>query len=151
MYAGHTGDNIMEELFSNVLKQFEKKVSVNEFSPLALAYIGDSVYDVYVRTMIMAQGNKPVSKMHKEATHYVKASEQAKIYHNIENLLTEKEMAVFKRGRNAKSATMPKHAEVTDYRHATGLEALVGYLYLDGQIKRLMELLKAGIQERDEV
>lgn len=137
----------MEKLFNDISKHFGKNISANEYSPLVLAYIGDSVYDVYVRTMIIAKGNKPVNKMHNEATHYVKASEQARIFHSIENLLTEEEMSVFKRGRNAKSATMPKHAEITDYRHATGFEALVGYLYLNGQVDRLMELLDAGIKE----
>jgi ribonuclease-3 family protein len=139
--------NIEKEFFENTIKHnFNKKISANEYSPLVLAYIGDAIYEVYVRTMIISKGNTAVNNMHKEAKKYVKASEQARIYHTIEAILTESEMSVFKRGRNAKSFTVPKNAVLSDYKHATGLEALVGYLYIDGQLERLMELLDKGIQ-----
>ncbi len=135
-------DKIIKSLFKENL---ENNIDVNIYSPLVLAYIGDAIYDVYVRTIIISNGNMSVNKMHEEAKKYVKASEQAKIYHKIENFLTEQEVTIFKRGRNAKSKTIPKNALVSDYRYATGLEALVGYLYIDGQVERLMELLKLGI------
>lgn len=137
-----TTENFLNNLSLNKLG---KNISADEYSPLVLAYIGDAVYEVYVRTMIISKGNMQVNKMHQEAKKYVKASEQAEIYHSIETILTDKEMSIFKRGRNAKSATMPKHALLSDYKHATGLEALVGYLYIDGQLDRLMEILDKGI------
>jgi len=138
--------NIEKQFYEKALKEnFDKNIHANEYSPLVLAYIGDAIYEVYVRTMILSKGNTSVNNMHKEAKKYVKASEQARIYHSIENILTEGEMNVFKRGRNAKSFTVPKNAILSDYKHATGLEALVGYLYIDGQLDRLMELLDKGI------
>lgn len=143
--------NIEKNLYEQVLKHNRhKNISANEYSPLVLAYIGDAIYEIYVRTMIISKGNTSVNNMNKEAKKYVKASEQARIYHNIENVLTEAEMSVFKRGRNAKSFSVPKNAEISDYRHATGLEALVGYLYIDGQVERLMELLDKGINGVEE-
>lgn len=138
--------DIEKEFLENLSQHhFGNFISSNEYSPLVLAYIGDAVYEVYVRTKIISKGNMQVNKMHQESKKYVKASEQARIYHNIENMLTDKEMSIFKRGRNAKSATMPKHALLSDYKHATGLEALVGYLYIDGQLNRLMEILDKGV------
>lgn len=133
------------KLFLNSLNL--KSVPANSYSPLVLAYIGDAIYDVYVRTAIVAQGNKSVNKMHQEAKLYVKASEQAKIYHKIESILTQEEISIYKRGRNAKSYTSPKNALISDYRQATGLEALIGYLYIDGQIDRVIELLDKAILE----
>ncbi len=133
------------KLFLNSLSQKNEKIKASDYSPLVLAYIGDSIFDVYVRTMIIKKGNKPVNKMHQESKHYVKASEQARIFHDIENILTPEEMSIYKRGRNAKSYTSPKNALISDYRQATGLEALIGFLYIDGQIDRLLELLEKMI------
>ncbi len=124
-----------------------KKINAREYSPLVLAYIGDAIFEVCVRGKIVRKANAPVKHMHQSAKKYVQASAQARIYHKIKELLTEEELAVFKRGRNAKSASVPKNADLTDYRHATGLEALVGFLYLDGQIERLMELIEQGLAE----
>ncbi len=120
--------------------QFE---AANTYSPLVLAYIGDAVYETYVRCSIVSTGNMPVHKLHKAATGYVKAKAQSDLLENILPLLTEEEMAVFKRGRNAKSATSPKHADIVDYRRATGFEALLGYLYISGRKERIVELLDA--------
>lgn len=141
----------MEKEFLERTKEIlgNPKISAKEYSPLVLAYIGDGIYEVCVRSYIVSQANAPVNQMHKKAKGYVKASAQAQIYHQIRDRLTEEEMAVFKRGRNAKSATVPKHADLSDYRHATGLEALFGYLYLDGQMDRLLELVAMGIQPED--
>ena len=115
------------------------------YSPLVLAYIGDAVYEAYVRCSIVSTGNMPVHKLHKAATGFVKAKAQSDLMEKILPLLTEKETAVFKRGRNAKSATSPKNADIVDYRRATGFEALVGYLYIAGKKDRLIELLDSCI------
>ncbi len=117
-----------------------------ELSPLGLAYIGDAVYEIIVRTMILAKGNAPVNKLHKQSKEYVNAKAQAELYNRIAAYLTEEEQAVFRRGRNAKSFTTPKNMEIGDYRHATGLEALFGYLYLKGQMERVLSLFEIGIQ-----
>lgn len=122
----------------------------NSYSPLALAYIGDGVYEMFVRTYVINKGNAPVNKMHKASRELVRASAQAKIYYLIEEALTENEMAVLKRGRNAKSISVPKNGDVTEYRHATGLEALIGYLYIDGQIERIKELIDLGLRRLHE-
>lgn len=126
------------------------KHKANSYSPLALAYIGDGVYEMFVRTYVINKGNMPVNKMHKTSRELVRASAQAKIYYLIEDVLTETEMAVLKRGRNAKSISIPKNGDVTEYRHATGLEALIGYLYIDGQIERIKELIDLGLKRLQE-
>ena len=118
----------------------DKKLNPKEYSPLPLAYIGDSVYDLFVRTKIIEKGNRHVTDMHKEAVKFVKAHSQAESIHAIEDKLTEDEVRVLKWGRNAKS-TPPKNADVTDYRYATGFEALIGYLYVSGEEDRLKEVL----------
>ncbi|MBP5305612.1 MAG: ribonuclease III [Lachnospiraceae bacterium] len=123
----------------------EPHKDLKTYSGLTLAYIGDAVYDIVVRTILVARGNAPVNKLHNEASSIVKAEAQKNSLQKIESLLTEEEMAVYKRGRNSKSYTTAKNASVTDYRIATGYEALIGYLYLDGQTDRLLYLIKEGI------
>ena len=118
---------------------------IKTYSPLTLAFIGDSIYDLIIRTMVVESGNAPVNKLHHRASRLVQASAQADLYHRIKDGLTEEELAVFKRGRNAKSHTSAKNAGVLEYRTATGLEALFGYLYLTDRLDRLMELLQPGI------
>ena len=118
----------------------DKKINPKEYSPLPLAYIGDSVYDLFIRTKIIEKGNRHVTDMHKEAVKFVKAHSQAESIHAIEDKLTEDEVRVLKWGRNAKS-TPPKNADLTDYRYATGFEALIGYLYVSGEEDRLKEVL----------
>lgn len=119
-------------------------------SPLSLAYIGDAVYELYVRTHIMKDENLPVNKLHKTATGYVKAKAQSDAIHNIESRLTEQEIAIFKRGRNAHSHTSAKNADIVDYRHATGFEALIGYLYMSGNKERLNEVLRMSVEYLDD-
>lgn len=119
----------------------------NSYSPLALAYIGDGVYEIFVRTYVMNKGNMPVNKMHKASRELVRASSQSKIYYLIEEMLTEEEQAVLRRGRNAKSVSVPKNGDMTEYRHATGLEALIGYLYIDGKVERIKELIDTGLNK----
>ncbi|MEF9960467.1 MAG: ribonuclease III domain-containing protein [Niameybacter sp.] len=118
----------------------------NTYSPLALAYIGDGVYELFVRTYVLSKGNMPVNKMHRASRELVRAGAQAKLYHLVEEQLTEEELQVLKRGRNAKSISAPKNADVTEYRHATGLEALIGYLYLEGKIDRIQEIIQLGFE-----
>jgi ribonuclease III family protein len=116
------------------------------YSPLTLAFIGDVVYDLVIRTLVVEQGNAPVNKLHKKVSSMVKASAQMELFHLIEDMLTEEELAVYKRGRNAKSFTTAKNASITEYRSATGFEALIGYLYLDDRLSRALAIVKAGIE-----
>ena len=125
----------------------EMSHKANSYSPLALAYIGDGVYEIFIRTYVMNKGNRSVNKMHKASRDLVRASSQAKLYFLIEGMLTEEEDAVLRRGRNAKSVSIPKNGNVTEYRHATGLEALIGYLYIEGKVDRIKELIDTGLNQ----
>lgn len=129
-----------DEFFAKVLEREYDGVSPKELSPLVLAYIGDAVYELLARTRIVALGNAPVNKMNAQARQIVNAKAQSDAYFLMEEHLTEEELAVFKRGRNATSYTHPKNMDLTDYRHATGLEAVFGYLYLSGCRDRITEL-----------
>ena len=120
-----------------------RDVDLRTYSPLTLAYIGDAIYDLIIRTLIVKQGNSRPEKMHKRASALVKASAQAEMIERLLPMLTEEEHAIYKRGRNAKSYTMAKNATMLDYRKATGFEALMGYLYLKEDMRRLIDLLKA--------
>ena len=120
----------------------DKDINPREYSPLALAYIGDTVYDLFIRTKVIAKGNRHVTEMHKESVSFVKAHSQSVSAYALERELTEDELRVLKWGRNAKSNTTPKNADVTEYRMATGFETLVGYLYLSGEDERLSYLLE---------
>ena len=121
-----------------------------ELPPLTLAFVGDGVFDLVIRTMVVTAGkDRPVKKLHKEKADRVNAHAQAALAKVIAPLLTEEEAAILKRGRNTHSNTVPKNQSVTDYRLATGLEALCGYLYMKGEMTRLMELLKAGLDHEN--
>ncbi len=122
-----------------------KEIDIRTYSPLTLAYIGDGIYDLIIRTMIVNQANQQVNKLHKKASSLVNAKTQANIIHSLMDELTEEELAVYKRGRNAKSYTSAKNATITDYRTATGFEALCGYLYLLNRYERLFELVRIGL------
>ena len=121
-----------------------KEMDPGTYSPLALAYIGDAVYELIVRTMVISHGSIQVNKMHKKSASLVNAGTQAEMIRLMMEELTEEETAVYKRGRNAKSVTTAKHATVVDYRTATGFEALCGYLYLMGRLERLVTLISHG-------
>ena len=123
-----------------------KEQDVRAYSPLTLAYIGDAVYDLVIRTVVVERANRSANDLHKKTTKYVKAEAQAKIILALLPELTEEEEAVYKRGRNAKAYTTAKNASVGDYRKATGFEALVGYLYLTNQVDRVLYLVKLGIE-----
>jgi ribonuclease-3 family protein len=117
-----------------------------QLSPLVLAYIGDCVYDLVIKTYLLdKKGNMPVNKLNRMASNLVKAQTQSELIGIIEDKLTEDELAVYKRGRNAKSYTSAKNASIGDYRRATGFEALVGYLYLDRQYARMVELVREAL------
>ena len=136
------------DLAAKICDTFELKgQEPGQYSPLALAYIGDGIYDLVIRTMVVEQGNARANQLHRKVSAMVKAATQAQMIHVIEPLLTEKEQAVYHRGRNAKSYTKAKNASMIDYRCATGFEALMGYLYLDHQTDRILELVKYALQE----
>lgn len=109
-------------------------------SPLTLAFLGDAVYELCVRQRIVSEGNMPVNNMHKKAVGLVNAKAQSEGLARIFEALDEEEQAVYKRGRNANTTSSPKHAALADYRRATGVEALFGYLYLRGEIDRINTL-----------
>ncbi len=129
---------------------FLAEEDIRTYSPLSLAYIGDSVYELVVRSVVLGTKERTVHHLHKRTCELVKAQTQREIAGHIASLLTEEEQAVFRRGRNAKSYSVAKNASVTDYRVATGLEALCGYLYLLGRTDRVLELIKAGLDAMEE-
>ena len=120
---------------------------LRSYSPLTLAYIGDGVYELIIRTILVKRGNCPVNRLHKKASSLVKAGAQSAIMEVIEEELTPEELSVYRRGRNAHSPTMAKHATMADYRRATGFEALMGYLYLKEDYTRMLTLVRMGIGE----
>ena len=120
---------------------------LRSYSPLTLAYIGDGVYELIIRTILVKKGNCPVNRLHKKASSLVKAGAQSAIMEVIEEELTPEELSVYRRGRNAHSPTMAKHATMADYRRATGFEALMGYLYLKEDYTRMRTLVRMGIGE----
>lgn len=138
----------MEKGLAYLKETFELEYQdIRTYSPLTLAYIGDAIYELVIRTILVEKGNTQVNKLHKRASRLVKASTQSAMIEKLKPYLTEEEMGVFKRGRNAKAATMAKNATMSDYRRATGFEALMGYLYLTEQWERMLELMKTGIRE----
>ena len=136
----------MEEILDYLLKPFNiERKEAKEFSPLVLAYIGDAVYELIIRSILVSMGNRPVNKLNKDATSLVKAGAQSEIVKLISDKLSEEEYTVFKRGRNSSPHTMAKNASMSDYKYATGFEALIGFLYLDNRCDRALELVKLGI------
>ena len=138
----------MEEslsLLEKLKKEFAcTQVDIKTYSPLTLAYIGDAIYDLMIRTVVVERGNRAASGLHKTTSKIVNAGTQAAVIEALLQELTEEEVAVYKRGRNAKSYTSAKNASIGDYRKATGLEALLGYLYLTEQMDRAISLIKLG-------
>ena len=128
-----------------LIKRPENEADVNIMSPLTWAYIGDSVYELYIRMHLVNNTKMKPHKLHIESIKYVKAKSQADILKKLENKLTEKELEIVKRGRNAENHHLPKNATVQDYMYSTGFEALIGYLYLTRQDERLKEILEECI------
>ena len=121
--------------------------AARQYSPLALAFLGDSVYEVMVREMLLREGNRPARELHSQAVAHVRAAYQAAAAGRIAEMLTPEEADILRRGRNANGISVPKHATPADYRKATGFECLFGYLYLCGEIARLRELFAVIWQE----
>ena len=136
-----------ESLIAQIKRAFSiEKANSLQLSPLALAYIGDAVFELVVRSVAVSTMNVSANELHKYTSSIVKASAQAEFVRKIKPLLTEDEKNILKRGRNAKSHSTAKNSTVNEYRKATGLEALMGYLYLEGQMDRLIELIHEGMK-----
>lgn len=136
-----------ESLITYLNEQFHREdVDIRTYSPLTLAYIGDAIYDLLIRTLLVEKGNTQVNKLHKRASSLVKAEKQSQMIEILEPHFTKEEEQIYKRGRNAKSFTSAKNASIADYRRATGFEAVIGYLYLTGKYHRMIDLVKLGLE-----
>ena len=138
---------MLKEKFLNEFGVEEQ--DLRTYSPLTLAYIGDAIFELVVRTVLVERKNTQAEKLHKAATKIVKAETQALMIEAIKEELTEEELAVYKRGRNAKAVTRAKNATMSEYRRATGFEALMGYLYLKGDIERMIELIHLAVEKAE--
>ena len=123
------------------------EVDIRTYSPLTLAYIGDAIYDLIIRTVVVERANRSAKNLHKTVIRYVNARTQAQMIEVLEDELSEEETAVYHRGRNAKAYTTAKNASVAEYRMATGLEALFGYLYMNGETDRLLTLVRLALEK----
>lgn len=121
------------------------KLNPNEMNALTLAYIGDAIYELYIRLHVISKGGKP-NTLHKRTIGYVSAKAQANVIHMLTPSLSELELEIVKRGRNAKSNTVPKNTDMINYRYSTGFEALIGYLYLTNQTDRLEQVINEAIK-----
>lgn len=151
-YLNKNYRRLLEELHQLMMDNGKLSISdVKMLNPLVLAYVGDSVYDNFVRTLLVSAGYGHVAKLHKMSIEFVKAKAQADILERISEMLSADEQDIVRRGRNTKASTVPKNAVMSDYRYATGFEALIGYLYLTGQIDRLMEIIRRVVDVKSEV
>lgn len=137
---------LSKEEILNLMSSPINELEVKRLNPLVLAYIGDAVYELYIRKYLIITQGTLVNQLHKRATKFVKAEAQANIVHNIMDDLTEEEITIVKRGRNSKSGSVPKNADLSDYKYATGFEALIGYLYLIDNQERLINLISKAIE-----
>jgi ribonuclease III family protein len=135
---------LVEEFLHNL---YRKEKDTTQYSPLVLAYIGDTVFELYIKTMLVCKGNASVNNLHLRSVHYVSAKSQSGIIHRILPKLTDEEKDIVRRGRNAKSGTVPKNADISEYKYATGFESLIGYLYLEGRFERLTHIINMAIEE----
>ncbi len=126
----------------NLTEISEKKIDGNTLNGLSLAFIGDAVYEILVREHLLEHGSLQVGKLHKMAVEYVRASYQANVFDFLEPIVTEEEHTILHRGRNASATHIPKGANAIEYRKATGVESLFGWLYLEGKNERITELFK---------
>lgn len=141
----------MEEGINNLLDRIRfffpgKEQDIRTYSPLTLAYIGDAIYDLVIRTVVVERANRPNGDLHHITVKYVNAGTQARMIEALQDKLTEEEQSVYRRGKNSKPHTMAKNATPADYRKATGFEAVMGYLYLKGETERMLELIRTGIE-----
>ena len=134
-------------LLSDIQTAFPgKKQDVRTYSPLTLAYIGDAVYDLIIRTVVVERANRPANELHHITVRYVSAEAQSRIVETLIESFTEEELSVYRRGRNSKPHTMSKNASPADYLKATGFEAVLGYLYLQDKMERVLKLVKKGVE-----
>ncbi|MBE5876274.1 MAG: ribonuclease III [Lachnospiraceae bacterium] len=141
----------MEESLS-LLKEIHQEfgecdVDIRTYSPLTLAYIGDAIFEMVIRTLIVEKGQRAANSLHKHTTKIVCAGTQAAMIEALADVLTEEEQSIYRRGKNTKINSSAKNASLSDYRKATGFEALCGYLYLSGNTKRVVELIKIALEE----
>ena len=135
------------DLYNIIRASFSLEECVPEqVSPLILAHLGDTVYEVVVRTVVDTRSNRQIAKVHREIVQYVKAEAQSRIITALEPELTEEELTVYHKGKNAHTNTFPKNGTKADYHRATGFEALIGYLYLKGRTERMLELISKGME-----
>lgn len=140
---------IEENMFRKSNKSLTEE-DIKMMGPLQMAYVGDACYELMVRTYLLDK-NLSVNNLHRETIKYVKAQAQASIVHNLEEILTEKEKLIVRKGRNTKTNSNPKNADLIDYKYSTGFEALFGYLYLTKQDERLTEIFQMIIEEKDKI
>lgn len=135
-----------KDILKNIKEKFAMdEVDIRTYSPLSLAYIGDAVFDLVIRSYVVLKGNKSNNNLHKDVVNYVSAEGQVKILEKITPVLTETELGIYRRGKNSKPNSKAKNAGLSDYLKATGFEALMGYLYLNGEEDRMLDLIRMGI------
>ena len=122
------------------------EINADQYSPLTLAYMGDCAYEIVIRTLLVHKGNAPVDKLNRKASRLAKAETQSQMITAIQEQLTEEELIMYKRGRNAKSYSSAKNASINDYRRATGFETLIGWLYLKGDLERMTQIIRMGFE-----
>lgn len=137
----------LKELFMGEFGLEEQDIKT--YSPLTLAYIGDAIFELVIRTVLVERKNMQPEKLHRAAIKIVKAETQSNLIEALKEELTEEELKIYKRGRNAKAVTRAKNATMSDYRRATGFEALMGYLYLKGDLERMIRLISLGIEKAE--
>ena len=126
-----------------------QEINPDQYSPLTLAYMGDCAYEIVIRTLLVHRGNAPVDKLNRKASRLAKAETQSQMITAIQEQLSEEELTMYKRGRNAKSYSSAKNASINDYRRATGFEALIGWLYLKGEFERMTQIIRMGFEAID--
>lgn len=132
-----------KDFLSKINEEFNiEEPDLSTFSPLTLAFLGDCVYDLIIRTVLVEAKNRSVNSLHKDKSSLVCAEKQSELSKKMKDLLTEEEYEIFRRGRNAKTVSHAKNAGIADYHKATGFECLLGYLYLEGKTDRILELIK---------
>ena len=140
----------MSDIFEIIKQNMDlEDIDTVNYSPLTFAYIGDAIYELVIRTMIVDEANRSANDLHKKSSEYAKASAQAKLAEILMDDFDEEELAVFKRGRNTKINSKAKNASFNDYKKATGFETVMGYLYLEGKTERMIELIKKGLEKLD--
>ena len=137
----------MGDLYEAMTRAFDLEPKQTEqYSPLTLAYIGDCVYELIIRTKLVCQMNAPVDKLNRVGSTWAKAATQSRIIEAVTGMLTDEELAVYKRGKNAHTANRSRSATAGEYRRATGFESMIGYLYIKNEFDRIMEIVKAGFE-----